>query len=66
MQTQKSLTLSWRSNSQWGSDRVACWFAHKGSQYNGYATQRLNQFTITLLTTPKIVDAELKLICKMR
>jgi len=37
MQSHKSLTLYWRSSSEWGSDLVASSLANKGCQYVGYA-----------------------------
>ena len=36
VQDQKSLTLRWRSFSEWGSDRIACPFAYKDCQFIGY------------------------------
>jgi len=33
----KSLTLRWRSFSEWGAERVAVSYAYKSSQYIGYA-----------------------------
>ena len=36
---------------------MACFFTYKGCQCNSYAKQRLNCFTITILTRPKIGDA---------
>jgi len=66
MQSQKSLTLGWHSLSEWGSDSIACYFAFEGRQYNGYATQLLNNSTIDLVTRPKIVDTQLMLMVKMR
>jgi len=37
MQHLKSLTLCWRSLSQWGGDHVACSFEHRGCRYVEYA-----------------------------
>jgi len=51
--------------SEWGSDRVAFFFAYKGWQYVGYVNQGPNWLVITLHTLPKIVDAPLTLILRM-
>jgi hypothetical protein len=59
------MTLCWRQFSEWGSDKLASYFAYKGYQYNGYTTSQLNHFTITLLTSPEIVEPQLTLSIKM-
>jgi len=38
MHTEKSLTLRWRSCSEWGGDRLAASSAYKSFQYIGYAS----------------------------
>jgi len=66
MQHTKSLTLCWRSFSDWGCDHVAFSFAHKGCQYVDHGKQLANSFPIDLVTRPNIVDALLTLIFRMR
>jgi len=65
MHSQKSLTLRWRSFSEWGSDRVVYCFAKEGCQYIGYGKQRPGHFSITIHKRLKIVDASLTLIFRM-
>jgi len=59
---QKSLMLGSRSFSQWGSDRAAGSIAYKSCQYVGYAELGPNHYSITVLTIPKIIDAQMTLI----
>ena len=63
---QNSLTLRWRSFSEWGSDCIAFFIAYKGWQYDCYVNQRPDWFVITLRTWPKTGDAPLMLIFRMR
>ena len=65
IQGQKSLTLSWRSFSWLGRERVAIFLAYTGGQCFQYASKRPNLWSITWLTRPKIVDAPLTLIFKI-
>ena len=61
MQHTKSLTLCWRSFSDWGWDHVAFSFAHKGCQYIHYGWMPEHSLWIIQDATPKIVDALLTL-----
>jgi len=62
LQDQKSLTLRWRSFSEWDSDRVAICFANKDCEHVGFALQWPIQYSITLLMRPTIIDTPLTLI----
>jgi len=66
MQYPKSMTLCSLSFSKWGCNHFAFSFANKGCQYVDYGKQQANSFAIDLLTRPKIVDALLTLIFRMR
>jgi len=65
LQDHESLTLCWRSFSEWGCYHVAFSFASKGCQYIGYGYQWANRYPISLLRTPKIVHSSLTLIVWM-
>jgi len=65
MQDQTSLTLHWRSISEWGMECVAFSFAYNGSQYIHYALQLPNQFLITWLRRPEINHVHFKVIVAM-
>jgi len=66
MHSQKSLTLHWRSFSEWDNHRVVYSVAKKGCQYVGYGWQQPGHFWNTVLTRRKIVDARSTLIFRMR
>ena len=61
LQDQKSLTLRWRSVSEWGSDRVAICFVNYNCQQVGFAWPWPIQYSITLRIRPKIIDAPVML-----
>ena len=65
LQDRKSLTLCSRSCSRWGRELLAFFFAYRGGQCCSYVQPLQNYFSITRLTRPKIVDAQLTLIFKM-
>jgi len=62
LQDQKSLTLRWRSTSEWGREREAPSFAYKASQYPIYEWTQPIAKQITNDARPKIVDAPSTLI----
>jgi hypothetical protein len=47
---------------EWGSDTVVSSFANKGCEYVRSVKQQPDQFSITLLTQPKIINAPLACI----
>jgi len=65
MQNQKSLTLHWRSSSEWGREHVTMFLAYKGSQYLVYDYLQPVAPQITQDTLPTIIDAPFTLIFKM-
>jgi len=62
MQGQKSLTLRWSSDSEWGSDRLSLSFAENASQYHISEPLQQSATQITNEARPKIIDALLTLI----
>jgi len=54
--------LHWHSISVWGIECVAFSFAYEGCQYIHYVLLLPNQFLITWLRRPEIIDARLTLI----
>jgi len=62
LQDHKSLTLCWRSISEWGGNGIGDSFAYKSCQYVSYAQQRPDYCSVTKLTRPQIIDAPLTLI----
>jgi len=66
MQSHTSLTLCWCSFQNEGSDHVDFTYTDKGSQNLGYASFRLNQFSITLLERQQMVGAQLMLNVTIR
>jgi len=62
LQNHISLTLRWRSFSEWDSDRVAICLANKDCQHLGFALQWPIHYSNTLLNRPKIIDTPLTLI----
>jgi len=60
-----SLTLRWRSVSEFGCYHSAVSFAYKGCESVEYELQRANHFPIKLLTYPEIIDAPLMLMVIM-
>jgi len=65
MRDHKSLTLSWRSFSTWGRERVISCFTNKGGQYLSYDYLKPIATQITQNVRPKIIDAPLMLISRM-
>jgi len=61
----KSLMLSWRSFSRWGSERVSSSLAFKGGQFLGYDYLQPIATQITQHATLKIIDAMLTFISRM-
>jgi len=66
IQGQKSLMLCWHSFSRWGRGCVAFVFTYKGSEYFIYNYQWRDTPRMTQDAAPKIVDALLTLIFRMR
>ena len=62
LKDQKSLTLHWRSYSEWGRERVAPTFAYRASQYHICEWLQTIATQITNDARPKIVDAPLTFI----
>jgi hypothetical protein len=65
MQDQKSLTLHWRSFSEWGRECVTSSFAYKDRLYRIYECLHPIATQITRDARPKIIDSPLTLICRM-
>jgi len=62
LQDQKSLTLRWRSISEWGKERQARSFAYRAGQYFIYEWSQPIAKQITNDAGPRIVDPPLTLI----
>jgi len=65
MQDQKSLTLRWRSFSEWGRECVTSSLAYRGSRYIIYERLYLIATQITQGARPKIIDSLLTVIFRM-
>ena len=65
MQDQQSLTLRWRSLSEWGRECVAFSFAYKGSLSLIYERLHPIATQIAQEVRPKIIDSPLTLIFRM-
>jgi len=65
IQVQKSLTLRWRSFSEWGRECVTFSSAYKGSLYLIYERLHVIAAQITQGARPKIIDSPLTLIFRM-